>query len=176
MKGFLLFFDIYLAQYLQWIDALKHTLSISSSHDYSKDFKFPDNIADLNKILKRPSNIDRNINFPDRAFSIQKFFIVRDDIEVDPNENKNLIDSCTNYINKILDRFANKGKRTNVVYHLLSRYGAGGDIVNNNYVDPSELLVKFPSISQNRAKAAFFTRNDEIFESKNARLVEGSCL
>lgn len=167
LKGFLLFFDIYLAQYLQWIDALKHTLSISSSHDCSKDFKFPDNIADLNKILKRPSNIDRNINFPDRAFSIQKFFIVRDDIEVDPNENKNLIDSCTNYINKILDRFANKGKRTNVVYHLLSRYGAGGDIVNNNYVDPSELLVKFPSISQNRAKAAFFTRNDEIFESKN---------
>ena len=166
LKGFILLFDIHLAQYLRWIDALKHTLSISSNHDCAQDFKFPDNISELNKILKRPNLIDRSINFPDRVFSIQKYFIVKDDIEVAPQENKFLLDSCTNYINKILDRFANKGKRTNVIYHLLSRYGEG-EVVNNNYVDPNELLIKYPTISRNRAKASFFTQNDEIFESKN---------
>lgn len=167
LKGFILFFDIHLAQYLKWIDELKHTLSISSNHDCSTDFSFPDNIADLNKILKRPNVIDRSINFPDRVFNIQKYFIVKNNIEVAAQENKYLVDACSNYVNKILYNFANKGKRNNIIYHLLSRYGEGSSVVNNNYVDPNELLIKYPEISRNRTRASFFSNNDEIFESKN---------
>ncbi len=173
LKAYLLFFETFFLQYHWFLDAFKHNISIHSDHNCSKDFKFPDNIYDMKKILRRPSEFNRDIDFVNRAFCIQKRFIVGDKVEVAPEESKFLVGTCNKYMNKLLEHFWNKGKHRNLTYHLLSRYAEGKESLKNlHQITHSKLLENYPLISTNRAKGATFLRNDEIFDSRNISVFE----
>ena len=160
LKEYLMFFDQIFKNYLVNFDNIKNNFSIKSNNLCNTNLSLPEDIPDIDSLLKKPRTNSKN-NTHNDMFSLQCKYM---NFKWESNKS-DFHALCSDYISTILN-FLGVNSRETIVKHLLSRFSERtqtGQKENSTKIN-EKILSNYVDLSYNRLKAPSNSKKDKEWD------------